>query len=45
MSTNCIGGWVVPEIGLEVLEGREISCHCRKLNPDFLVVTANAVTD
>jgi hypothetical protein len=45
MSTLCVGGWVVPRIRLEDLEGTETSCHCGKLNPDFLVFMANAVTD
>jgi len=45
MSTHYALGWVVPRIGVEVLEGKETPYQCRKLNPGFMVVTAKVVTD
>jgi hypothetical protein len=33
-STHCIGGWVGPRAGMNVMEKRNISCPCREENKD-----------
>jgi hypothetical protein len=36
--THCIGGWVGPRAGLDVMEKRKIPCPCLELNPDSSVI-------
>jgi hypothetical protein len=36
--TRCIGGWLGPRAGLDIMEKRQISCPYRESNPDFSVV-------
>jgi hypothetical protein len=38
LGTHCIGGWVGPRVGLNVMEKRKISCPYREWNPDSSAV-------